>query len=117
MSKHRTAFSFTYAASPLTNIKNRIKTIKLKIQYLESLKAQANTNAKKSNINQKIQKYKQQLNNSHKKQRNILRNRVAAITAHYNNLYQKLNIANLERAIKERRVAVRRRRPGASARK
>ena len=100
MSKHRTAFSFTYAGSPATKMGNAIKTIILKLRNLESRKAQANTNAKKNNYNQQIRKYKEQLNNSRKKYRNLLKAKIAGIREQYENLSRQ----NLEAAIKRGHV-------------
>jgi uncharacterized coiled-coil DUF342 family protein len=100
MSKHRTAFSFTYAGSPATKMENAIKTIGLKLNNLESRKLQANTNSKKANINQQIRKYKEQLNNIRKKYRNLLRAKIAGIREQYENLSRQ----NLEAAIKRSHV-------------
>jgi sensor histidine kinase YesM len=100
MSKHRTEFSFTYAGSPANKQVNAMATIASKINALKTGKAQANTNAERNKYNQQILKYKKNFNNARQKYRNILRAKIAAIREEYH----KLNIANLENAMRRGHV-------------
>jgi hypothetical protein len=81
----------------MTRSENKIKILQAFIKNTKLKRAQVNSNTSRASLNKKIKNAEVEL-------RRLLSETHKAITAHYNNLYQKLNIANLEAAMRRGHV-------------